>query len=299
MLAHGTLITADNRTEWEAERRRVLGASEVAAAVGLCPFTTPVELWQRKMGLAPGFVASEASEWGLALEPVVLGKYAERTGRRIERQQVYLRHEEYPWLIATVDAVADDGRLVEVKTTGAHMAASWGEDGTDEIPDSYTLQVTQQMALHGARLADVAVLIGGQRMRIHPVQYDPDLAGKILAGAIRFWECVQTGTPPDWGRQTAATLAILNPWCEGSCELPLSVQADVQIYLDAKADAKSAEARATNARARVLAAMGNAKESSMQDGRVIRRYLVEVPERTHTVTSHVKHYFTVSGFPRD
>ena len=42
-----------DRETWLAERNRSVGASEAAAVLGVCPYATPIDVWQRKLGLAP------------------------------------------------------------------------------------------------------------------------------------------------------------------------------------------------------------------------------------------------------
>jgi hypothetical protein len=85
-------VTENNRAEWLAERNNSVGASEAAAALGVCSYQSPIELWQKKCGLAPPVVENEAMQWGLALEPVIAAEYERRTGRAVGRRQQFVRH---------------------------------------------------------------------------------------------------------------------------------------------------------------------------------------------------------------
>lgn len=286
------------REEWLELRRKSLGASEAAAALGVSPYQTPVELWQRKVGLIPDQEESEAMRWGSLLEPVILGEYARRTGRRIVGEQGFTRHPGYPCLTATPDAVTEDGRLVEVKTASA-WAKEWGDEDSDEIPDHYLIQVAHQMAVTGAEVADVAVLIGGQRLRIYTVPRDESLVQEVVRGGLRFWEHVERQEPPTWGRMTPQTLAVRFPECHGEAEWSAEDAAAIgQLVTEIEMDGRSlklVEERLDRLKALVLERMGNAQVGRLPDGRRVKRFLEHVAARdvSYTSKAYTKHYFRV------
>ena len=230
-MEDGTIVTPDREQAWLAERQRSVGASESATVLGIGR-DTPVQLWQRKLGLIPPVEENDAMRWGKALEPLVLAEYERVTGRTVGWRQKFLRHVRYPWMTATLDGRTDDaeGRLVEAKTSGIHMAEHWGEEGTDEIPEWHLIQVQHQMAVTGAAVADVAVLIGGQRWALYTVERSEPLIEVIERRVAQFWGCVNDRKPPDWGRMTSADLAAINPRCGGSIVLPADIQRLVQVH---------------------------------------------------------------------
>jgi predicted phage-related endonuclease len=57
------------------ERRQYLGASEVAAVIGMDPFKGAHDLWSEKMGLLGESEESEAAEMGKLLESPILQRY--------------------------------------------------------------------------------------------------------------------------------------------------------------------------------------------------------------------------------
>jgi putative phage-type endonuclease len=293
-LESGTLIGGGNRDLWLASRAQSLGASEAAAALGVCPYTTPVELWQRKTGKAPGREESEAMRWGTLLEPAILDEYQRRTGVTVIGRQMFMRHPEHPWMTATLDGLTPSGRLVEVKTTSA-WSRGFGDEDSDELPDHYRIQLHQQFAVTGTDRADLVVLVGGQKLRIYPVERDEQLVRVVVRCALGFWRCVESGSPPAWGRVTAETLAVLHPGCEGTIELGEDVAADVQAVDDNAYTERRHEKVREEAKLRVLAAMGDAQFGRLPDGRVVKRYLKEYPQTTRTVTTkaHTSHYFRV------
>lgn len=297
MNANGNGTTATEATEreaWLAARKNGVGASESAAAIGVSPWETPVELWQRKTGRAADTSENEAMRWGTLLEPLILAEYARTTGRHVHSQQTFVRHPVYPWMFCTLDAFTAGGRLVEVKTASA-WARGWGLEGTDEVPDHYRVQVHHQMAVTGATEADLVVLVGGQRLQIHPIERDPGLVTAVEDRVGEFWECVRTDTPPTWGRLTAADLAAVFPRCEGEVEAPFELYALLSDHARAEADAAASLADVERLKARILELMGESRSARLADGRVVRRYRTEVTARdvTYAAKAHVKHYFRV------
>lgn len=179
------------------ERRRAgIGGSDVAAILGLSKWKTPLDVYLDKRGEAEAGDETEPMRWGTLLEPVVREEYARRTGFDVECPDEMLVHPEHAFAIANVDGLADGGRRVlEVKTS--RIADGWGEDGTDEIPEVYALQVQHYLWVTGLPVADVAVLIGGSDFRLYHVEADPELHELLRAAEFEFWQRVQDGNPPE------------------------------------------------------------------------------------------------------
>lgn len=286
------------REEWLAERRNSLGASEAAAALGVSPYQTPIELWQRKLGIMPDQDESEAMRWGSLLEPIILAEYQRRTGRRVVAEQEFLRHPGYPCLTATLDARCEDGRLVEVKTASA-WAREWGEESTDEVPEPYLVQVAHQFAVTGAMVADVVVLIGGQRLLTYTVERNEVLVDHVVRRGLEFWGHVEARTPPTWGRLDPRALAVLHPECTGEAPWsPDDADAAARLVEQYEADAealKLIESRQEHHRGLILASMGDARIGRLPDGRCVKRFLQHVEGRhvSYEAKPYVKHYFRV------
>lgn len=292
-------LTVAARESWLEARRSSLGASEAAAALGVSPYATPIELWQRKLGLAAEQPENEAMRWGTLLEPLILREYQDRTGLQVVATQERRIHPDHSCLTATLDARCDDGRIVEVKTASA-WAKEWGEEGSDDVPEPYLVQVAQQMACSGAGRADLVVLIGGQRLKVYEIPRDDALIARVVEGGLRFWRCVENREPPTWGRLDAAALAVLHPQCQGVADWSLedadAVGNHVLVYETSKADIKLLEERAEHARGHILQALGSAQIGRLPDGRVVKRFLrTEPPRQVSYVTKETtKHYFMIT-----
>jgi putative phage-type endonuclease len=273
------------------DRRNRIGASDVAAACGLSPWSTPIDCWQLKTGLAKAGPPSWRMRAGTLLEPLVLDAYTEVTGRDVDARQSQHTSSDLPYLTATIDGMAPIDRVVEAKTAGNMVG--WGEDGTSDVPDDYAAQVQAQMHCTGLAVADLPVLFNLATFRVYTVLRDQAAIDAILERLARFWWCVQNDTPPDWGRLDAAALAILHPTCTGETTLPDSVLMDAEDYTRVGQEIAAAESYREHLRDKVLAAMGDAEWGQLSDGRRIRRFRQEVKAVTRqtTVKAHIRHYF--------
>ncbi len=84
------------------DRSTGIGASEVAALLGLDPRKTPLSLWLDKTGNAPPFEGNRFTEMGQRCEPVIADAYAEREGVELETCGT-TRHPDLPHVFATPD----------------------------------------------------------------------------------------------------------------------------------------------------------------------------------------------------
>jgi len=180
---------------WLEERKTGIGGSDAGAVCGVSGWKTPLQVWNEKMGLTGPQEDNPAMFWGRALEPVVRQKYSDETGRAVLIPKGMLRHPDYPFMLANLDGFTEDGRLVEIKTAG--YSFGWGENGTDDIPINYLLQVQHYMAVTGLKVTDMPVLIGGQDFRIYEIPEDKQIQKLIINRESAFWSMVEAGTPPD------------------------------------------------------------------------------------------------------
>jgi putative phage-type endonuclease len=193
------VLDADAPDElWLAERRKGLTSSDAAPIAGMSPWRTALDVFLDKRGMLPEKRVSGPMRWGTRLEPVIAAAYTELTGRALSIPPRLVRSPSTPWLLASLDRVTNDGRIVEIKTT--RTAEGWGESGTDEVPDWYLLQVSHQLLTTGADAAEVAVLIGGSDFRRYTIGRPKALLDSLLRSEETFWARHQANDPPepDW-----------------------------------------------------------------------------------------------------
>lgn len=195
--ATGTL-PVHGSPEWLDERREYLGASEVAGALALSPYEKPLDVWARKLAIVEPRAPSFAMEAGTALEPVILRRYAARTGALVELPRTMI-HAGHSWLRAHLDAIADGKRNVQVKWV-PHGRDKWGaeEEGADGVPEWYLVQVQIEMEIAHLDETDVAAQFPGEEIpRIYRVPRDPDLAAALVEESRAWWETYIVPHDPD------------------------------------------------------------------------------------------------------
>jgi putative phage-type endonuclease len=182
-------------SEFDEERRTGIGGSDAAAALGLSPWRTQYDLWLEKTGaLASRDEPSEPMVWGTLLEPVIRAEYERRTGRTVQMLPM-LRHPTHEFMIAHLDGLADQSRVLEIKQS--RTSNGWGEPGSDEIPLPYLVQVHHCLVVAGAAVADVAVLIGGSELRLYEIHGDDAITRDLVRQEHAFWQRVKLQEPPD------------------------------------------------------------------------------------------------------
>lgn len=187
-----------SQIDWLKERQKGIGGSDVAAILGMSPWRTPYQVWEEKTTPIDETAAEDdrpALYWGRVLEAPIRQAYADKTGRTVTKPAEAFVSSKYPFMRANLDRIADDGRVVEFKTSS--KSDGWGEVGTDEIPDYYMTQVQHYLAVTGVKTADVAVLIGGNDFRIYTVEADEELQALLIERESEFWALVESRTPPD------------------------------------------------------------------------------------------------------
>jgi putative phage-type endonuclease len=184
-----------DRQQWLAERRKGIGGSDSAAAVGLSKWTTRLELFLDKRGELEKHETPQM-RWGTALEQPIRQEYCNQTGAEVLIPDAIYQHPEHKFALVNLDGIViNRERIFEAKT--ARSGEGWGEPGTDEVPAEYLLQAQHGMAITGLPATDIAVLIAGSDFRIYVVEADPQLQSMLLRQEAEFWDMVEQNTPPE------------------------------------------------------------------------------------------------------
>ncbi len=232
------------REEWLAVRKRGIGSSDAAAAVGLSPYKSQLELWMEKTGRDAALPKADPHDeespayWGNILEPIVSAHYTKRSGNRVRRVNAVLQHPDpqFSWMLANIDREvigAEDVQILECKTAGINGARLWKEG----VPEYVQLQVMHQLAVTGKQAADVAVLLGGQHVEIHRIERDELLIARLMRLEQQFWQYVVDDTPPPADGSDSAEQAL-------RCLFPEDSGKSLDFSLDEHLSATFAELKA-------------------------------------------------------
>lgn len=247
-----------DRAEWLAIRRQGIGASEAPAVCGIDRYRGPVSVWADKVGLANPDDAGEAAFWGTVLEPVIAQQFQALHDIPVRRVNAVLQSERYPWMIANLDReTVGEREPVEIKAHSVYRREEWAND---RAPDTVLVQLHHQMLVVERTAGWAVCLLGGQELIVRRVEFDPELAGLITAAEERLWQHVQDGTVPEPTAADDDALDGLWPSLrpdDEPVELGEHGRQALADYQAASATEKAASADKADARARLLAALGD------------------------------------------
>lgn len=255
------------RSEWLRWRRSGIGASDVAAILGISPWESPYSVWAKKTGRVGDIEETEAMEMGLALEPAIAELFHRRTGMWVVGAQTWCEHPDEGWARATLDGWAAESPWSQiVDAVGGYEAKStadsvkkWDELG---VPPMYQAQVQFQMWVTGMERTWLGVLHGsfGLRFRHYLVERDEADIELIADRCRQFWvEHVEADVAPsvDGHPATTATLKDLAAEPGTAVELGRDVVAHVQVLADLKAAKKRLETEIDAESNAIRAALGS------------------------------------------
>lgn len=255
-----------DKSTWD-KRRMSIGASELAAAMGLSRYETPGEVIAKKIWETDPGSGNRATRIGQILEGPIGEWYAEETGRTIYANAESFEDDVHH-MSATPDFIVDGAkRLGECKTSG--LASSWGFDpdewgdtGTDEIPQEYWVQCQGQMSVLGADVVDVPAWIA-DRDAIYTVERDQEFIEQAREHVRELWSTyVETETLPD-NEEFAPRLDLLKRIVHvAGKEITFKGRKDLSLisdWEDAKAGVRSAKKWKSLTEARLRARIGDAQ----------------------------------------
>ena len=258
--------------EWIAVRRSGIGGSDAAAALGLSPWKSALELWQEKVsGQSQPRQENEAMLWGRIMEPIITREFVRRTGLTVTPMRSMLQATNWPWMLADLDGLVEDPQrgtgVFEVKTASAFKMSEWDDN---RCPDAYQLQVQHYLEVTGLSYAVIVVLIGGNKLQWITVDRDDELIASLVQLEKRFWQHVLTQSPPpvDGSTACAEMLARKYPSSSNAAPLILPVEADswIQDYLTSKAEEESAAERKRLAENKLKEVIGNHEKAISPGG---------------------------------
>lgn len=282
-----------------AARREGVGASEVAVALGLSPYMTPLALYQIKRGEIAPVEETLPMRYGNHVEPFVLGEFSRlHPDFELVASPDTLRRGP---MLAHLDAWVPGQCNVQVKT--ARTRQGWGESGSPDIPMHYVLQVQAEMLLASVRVSFVPTLFGGADYDEFVVEADAELQDMIETGVHDFWQRVQRGEPPEpvtvadaiarWGRSSITDRVMADE----------TVLQAIETIRSARESIKAAEAIEESAKAIVLRALGERDTLVGPDGKTLATWKASAaPQRFDTTAFRAAHpalaaEFTKAGEP--
>ena len=196
-------IARPNTPEWLAMRNSGIGSSDASAAVGLSTYSTPLEVYSRKIGEIEEFQGNEVTDFGTFMEPGILQLWEKKTGDKVINYPCPMyRSPTHPHMIATPDAQLSATEGVEIKSlTWRWIDRLPGPDGmelTDDTPE-YIIQAQHQMFVTGWKQIHFAVLVE-RVVHCYYVPRNDRLIEGIVEAEQELWDRIVNRDPPepDW-----------------------------------------------------------------------------------------------------
>lgn len=244
--------------------RYFLGGSDAAAACGLDPWRSPVQLWLEKTGQLPPRDETEAMSWGTRLQPI-LTEWVNETTEYVtipEAANGRHQHAEHPWMIGTVDGMvasrttADLG-VLEIETVGVRQSAGWDDE---QIPLAYQVQGHHYLAVTGLGFVVYGALLGGNQFVVRRMERDDEVIGLIIDREQELWRKIEAREAPAPSAQDTELLKLLYPSATGRKIVTLDHLPNVRRrYRLAKDGLKSAETAFAAVENEIKGAMADAE----------------------------------------
>lgn len=270
MKPYETICPSSDTERWLEARQLGIGASEIAAVLGESPWETALQVYLRKLGLAPAFGGNAYTERGNRLESVILEWAAEQIERPVFAAGILLQSTAHPWMLCTLDGETIEPAPIPVYIVEAKWSARPLEWDGSPGGHYHWWQVQQQIAVRGAAGGYLAHWCG-RDPREDTVLWIPrceESIARIIAEGSAFWARIQVEEPPEPVANDAESLAILHPEDDGSS----IVLGDAEwLELDEqlcriKAGEKVLKGRRKALEVRLRAAIGDATEAVLGDG---------------------------------
>lgn len=190
-------------TKFTLDRSTGIGASEIGALIVPDKYRTPHNLWLEKTGRSER-KESLAMRMGKYMEPFIL-REAKKAFKekgwpvtKIKANKESFRHSKFPHFYATPDSFGlfnGEKCVVETKYANDFVAEQFGEEGSDQCPNAYVVQVLWQMLCTGCRWGFLAVCLSNRKIALYQFDATESEAGlesqklmKVcMAKADQFW----------------------------------------------------------------------------------------------------------------
>jgi putative phage-type endonuclease len=283
------IAATTDRATWLETRRSAIGASDVAAILGVSPWASAWDVWAEKTGRLEPWAGNEATRLGQYFESAILD-YADAEFGEIVRGERFV-HDSLP-IAATLDArIVSSNRPIEAKTSGlaGPTYGDWGAPGTDEVPDYYLCQVHTQLLVTEADLGYLLALLPGRGIVQYEVQRSEKLQRQLGEVLAKWWDRhIVNDIEPSREKASLEIVKRLKRVPSKSIELSqLSDELAHELHR-IKTEEKILKEEREEIESRLLASLGDAEEGVTEGGLTITyfqqtRKAYQVNESTYRV----------------
>lgn len=259
-----TTKTETEKAAWLEKRKHYVTGTDAGKLIGVSPWGGKFAVWLDKTGRAAPVVETPAMKAGKKFESAILQTYAEEMNCKLEHVDGYnlITCDKYPRLGASLDGWNHDLKIPVDAKNIKWKNEKWGDAWTDQFPEYYKAQLQVQMMVTGATFAHLAVMFSGQDFFIYSMEYDEEMAQKILDATEEFWPYVENDQMPEADGSDEATEYIKSEFARGDAAAVKDPTEEILEALKglqkAKLDEKDALDRKTEFENRIKLYMGDA-----------------------------------------
>lgn len=259
-----TTKTETEKAAWLEKRKHYITGTDAGKLIGVSPWGGKFAVWLDKTGRAAPVVETPAMKAGKKFESAILQTYAEEMNCKLEHVDGYnlITCDKYPRLGASLDGWNHDLKIPVDAKNIKWKNEKWGDAWTDQFPEYYKAQLQVQMMVTGATFAHLAVMFSGQDFFIYSMEYDEEMAQKILDATEEFWPYVENDQMPEADGSDEATEYIKSEFAMGDAAAVKDPTEEILEALKglqkAKLDEKDALDRKTEFENRIKLYMGDA-----------------------------------------
>ena len=252
------------KAAWLEKRKHYITGTDAGKLIGVSPWGGKFAVWLDKTGRAAPVVETPAMKAGKKFESAILQMYAEEMNCKLEHVDGYqlITCDKYPRLGASLDGWNHDLQIPVDAKNIKWKNEKWGDAWTDQFPEYYKAQLQVQMMVTGATFAHLAVMFSGQDFFIYSMEYDEDMAQKILDASDEFWPFVERDKMPEADGSDEATEYIKSEYARGDAAAVKEPTEEILEALKglqkAKLDEKEAQNRKTEFENRIKLFMRDA-----------------------------------------
>lgn len=261
-------ITFTTHKAWLEERKKVVTSTEMAALCGVHKYgQTPFGLYNKKLGLIEDeWEASERVEAGLVFENAIARFAGRKLKSRVKRIKDFCRKgnlgASFDYELLSGDY---EGWLLECKNVDWLVFRNdWGKDeeGRPVAPEHILIQTQMQLEVSERPGMVLAVLVGGNDLKLVPIARDGVMGQAFHKIADAFIQRIQDRTPPPIVGGDAQYVQQLY----GAAKPGAVIEADYEIddllgqHIALKAQAKALDAEIDRVKAEVLIRIGDAEK---------------------------------------
>lgn len=180
------------------ERQQYIGASEIAAVMGLDRWKTSLDVFREKTGLVEPFTVNKHTERGKRLEAIAADLFTELTGNKLQRRTQAFIHPAYPFIVGHIDRVfVGEKKLAEIKCPSIAAFRKYQREG---LPDSMIVQMQVYLGLTGSASGTWLIFCADAwDLATFDIEFDESLYTAAVWAAVNFWnDHVLIGKAPEY-----------------------------------------------------------------------------------------------------